>query len=437
MKKKYGGLILFTMMLVILLGNVIFSTEISAKEKKKYGILIGDEKGNYHFIDKNEVNEDDAHIEQSPNGNLMIPLKSVVRAMEDLTYSYDKKLKRATVTNQNNGRKIVYSKNSKYIYTYTKTSKKGTKRKMTYQMFVSKDSGVVMVHMSSLKWVMGNVNGYRYYKRSHMETKGYDTEIYSGTVVYNPYGAVKKLPLATKVKGISQTVRVTIPEGYAVAQIFELLMKKGVVKSTKELYDTMETYDYSYYPLIGAIDYKTERAFKLEGYLYPDTYEFNRLSKPQDALGKFLRNGKVKITQAHHDRANELGYTMDEILTIASIIEKEAGNHGMMPTISSVIHNRLGIKMKLEMDCSTYYVERYVKPNITGDINRYNSFYNTYKARALPAGPICNPSMEAIEAALYPEETDYLFFYSDDNHEYHFSKEYVNSSTAGDVAAEE
>lgn len=97
-----------------------------------------------------------------------------------------------------------------------------------------------------------------------------------------------------------------------------------------------------------------------------------------------------------------------------------------MANISSVIHNRLSKGMKLQLDASINYVERYIKPNIDGDVNRYNAYYNTYKTKALPAGPICNPGRTAINAALNPAQTDYLFFYSDAEHKYYFSKEYVN-----------
>lgn len=86
--------------------------------------------------------------------------------------------------------------------------------------------------------------------------------------------------------------------------------------------------------------------------------------------------------------------------------------------------------MKLRLEASRNYVERYIKPYITGDINRYNEYYNTYKCSALPAGPVCSPGRAAIQAALNPAETDYLFFYSDDQGVYHFSVEYVNPKAA-------
>jgi uncharacterized YceG family protein len=121
---------------------------------------------------------------------------------------------------------------------------------------------------------------------------------------------------------------------------------------------------------------------------------------------------------------------MDEILTIASLIEKETGEPQLMPNVSSVIHNRLEIGMPIQLDASYYYTTRYIHPYVNGDIYRYDAYYDTYKCKALPAGPICNPGRAAIQAALNPAETDYLFFYSDDQGVYHFSAEYVNPKAA-------
>jgi uncharacterized YceG family protein len=246
-------------------------------------------------------------------------------------------------------------------------------------------------------------------------------------MLYNPFQKIVDLPKASNVIGISATVKVTIPEGYSVPQIFDLLVKKGVCASADSLYDAMENYDFSYYPLVSEIIENENRCFKLEGYLYPDTYEFYRLSKSQDIIGKFLRNTENKISEEDREKAVAIGYSVNEILTIASMIEKEIADPKEMPLVASVIYNRLAIQKKLQMDCGTYYVERYIKPYISGDINCYNSFYNTYKCPALPAGPICNPGRAAIQAALNPESTEYLYFYSDEAGMYHFSKEYFNA----------
>lgn len=220
-----------------------------------------------------------------------------------------------------------------------------------------------------------------------------------------------------------QTVKVTVNEGDSLTQIFKKLDENGVA-DFDELMKTAQTYDYSYYPLVAKIPASEKRCFKLEGYLFPDTYEFYTNQKPQDAIGKFLRNGKARITDSMVSRANALGYSIDEVLTVASIIEKEGAKSSEVAKIAAVIYNRLEAGMKLQMDSTIYYIERNVKPYLTGDINRYNSYYNTYKCSALPAGPISNPGMRTINAALYPADVDYLYFCHDENANYYYAVTY-------------
>ena len=125
--------------------------------------------------------------------------------------------------------------------------------------------------------------------------------------------------------------------------------------------------------------------------------------KPQDVVGKFLRAAEANITAADRARAAQLGMTVDELVTLASIIEKEAGNANEVAKVSSVFHNRLAAGMPLQADATREYVNRYLTPD-------YAQAYNTYKCDALPAGPICNPGRRAINAALYPADTGYLYF---------------------------
>lgn len=217
-----------------------------------------------------------------------------------------------------------------------------------------------------------------------------------------------------------KTVRITFPEGYTFTQMAEKLEENGVC-TVQELMDVVNSYDYSKYPLVAAIPNDENRCFRLEGYLFPDTYDFYMDSDPEDVLGKMIRNTENRITDAYRARAAELGYTMDEILTIASLIQGEAGNPQEIGKVSSLVHNRLKIGMKLELDASINYVEKWIKPFISGDINRYNYYYNTYKCAALPSGPICNPGIAWIKAALYPEDTDYLYFVNDTNGNYYYA----------------
>lgn len=251
------------------------------------------------------------------------------------------------------------------------------------------------------------------------------TEVATTAVPKTTEKPTTTVPATTKAttQASRQTVSVTVNEGDSLTQIFKKLDENGVA-DFDALMETAQTYDYSYYPLVAAIPSNENRCFRLEGYLFPDTYEFYTNQKPQDAIGKFLRNGKAKITDSMISQASSLGYSIDEVITVASIIEKEGAKSSEISKIAAIIYNRLDAGMKLQMDSSIYYIERHVKPYLTGDINRYNSYYNTYKCSALPAGPISNPGLRTINAALNPADVPYLYFCHDENANYYYAETY-------------
>jgi UPF0755 protein len=215
------------------------------------------------------------------------------------------------------------------------------------------------------------------------------------------------------------TVDVTIPEGYSLIQICRLLEDKGVA-GFDELFASANGDDFSAYDCIAAAGSPANRCWPLEGYLYPDTYEFYLGDSPKRVWGRFLSNFDAHAS-AYADAAAALGMTLDEAVTLASLIEKESGNPNEVAKVSSVLHNRLEIGQKLELDASIVYVETYVKPYLSGDVNRFNAYYNTYKCAALPAGPISNPGSRALNAALHPASTDYLYFVNDAQNNYYFA----------------
>ncbi|HEX3076912.1 MAG TPA: endolytic transglycosylase MltG [Lachnospiraceae bacterium] len=392
----------------------------------KYGILIADSKGNYTFFDMNG-GAGTQHIEVTTTGKVMIPLRRVFSYLPDMKYSYDFGSGKATLINSKTGKRLVISKDSKTAYVYTSSNAKAKKVTMNYGMFLSKDSNAALVEKDTLKNIFKYASGCKYFASSYLETSGYDISNYIGIIVYDPYRKVADLPKATEVKYYSEKtesniIKVTIPEGYSVAQIFNLLVSKGVCASKDVLFDACSNYDFSKYSFINDLGSDETRCFRLEGYLYPDTYQFYGNSNGYEILDKMLKNTKSKLTKADYDRAAELGYTMDEILRIASIIEKEVGDANQQGMVSSILHNRLKIGMRLQCDATVYYVERYIKPYIIGDPNRYNEYYNTRKCKALPSGAICNPGRTAINAALYPQDSKYLYFCSDAQGKYYYAE---------------
>ena len=210
------------------------------------------------------------------------------------------------------------------------------------------------------------------------------------------------------------TVKVTVPEGFTLSQIGDRLQAKKVCTKT-DFVKAAQTYDFSYYSLVGKIPNDPNRCYRLEGYLYPDTYEFYVGMKPEDAVGKFLRNAEDRIGTKY----SYSGMTTDQVVTLASIIEREADDPDNMKKVSSVFHNRLKAHMILQADSTREYCNDYLIP-VFGDDSKYH--YNTYpdRAPALPAGPICSPGANALSAAAHPADTDYLYFATGTDHKYYY-----------------
>lgn len=231
-----------------------------------------------------------------------------------------------------------------------------------------------------------------------------------------------------------KTVSIQITEGMNIREIANMLAKKGVVDDKQEFLNLCNSDNFdSDYDFIKDLGKAKEggRYYKLEGYLYPDTYTFYENEDPTLTVSRMLSNFATKNVNtlsttegfdekvSIEDRAEATGYTFDQIMNIASLIQAEAADTKDMYNISSVIHNRLDSGnasefANLGLDSTTYYPYRDADsvPDSKGGKN-YKSKYDTYTIKGLPAGPICNPSAEAIDAAIYPNETGYYYFCHD------------------------
>ena len=207
-----------------------------------------------------------------------------------------------------------------------------------------------------------------------------------------------------------ETVTLTFPEGYTLNQIAEKLEKNEVCSQTA-FFATVRDVDFSSeYSFIAQIDNKDKRYQVLEGYLYPDTYEFYIGENASSVIRKFLDNFKNKWTAEYQAQADKIGMSIDDVITLASIIEKEAYGADQMPLVSSVFHNRLnksGIYPTLGSDATKEYVSEYISKSVTNsaELGSYQKNYDTYKCAGLPVGAICNPGNDAIKAALFPANT--------------------------------
>ncbi len=220
-------------------------------------------------------------------------------------------------------------------------------------------------------------------------------------------------------------INVLIPEGYELREIAQTLEKNGIV-SQDEFYDAVQNYNFDYDFLSDA----DKSSVRLEGYLFPATYEFKRGTDAVTVIKTMLDAFDRIFTEDYEKRAKELDMTIHEVITLASIIEREAAKGSERATVSSVFHNRLNIGMSLQSCASVQYILKERKPVLSVADTKIDSPYNTYQNPGLPPGPIASPGEECIKAALYPDDTDYLFFVADGTGGHTFSKTFEEHQAA-------
>ena len=218
--------------------------------------------------------------------------------------------------------------------------------------------------------------------------------------------------LAQMVEGRVHLYRVTVPEGFNLVQIAKAVAAAGLDSEADFLAATRDP------KLARELGINADT---LEGYLFPDTYYFPSGLDSKTIITTMVKQFRIAFKPSWEARAKELGMSVHEVVTLASIIEKETGAPEERPLISSVFHNRLKKGMRLETDPTVIYGI----PDFDGNIKRNHletyTPYNTYKIKGLPPGPIASPGSAAIEAALFPAQTDYLYFVSKKDGTHQFS----------------
>lgn len=256
-------------------------------------------------------------------------------------------------------------------------------------------------------------------------TGGKDKIASSGTFTLNSDMDYRALISGISANSASRAVvDVTIPEGYTVAQIFQLLEEKGVA-TVEDLNETAATHDYAFSFLQDIPLGDPER---LEGYLFPATYEFYTPHNPLYAINKMLQTFDAQFTDEMRQEVADSGRTIHEVLTVASMIEKETDGEDR-GKIASVIYNRLnnpgasaGTNGYLQIDATLAYLNGGKVP--TEADKSIDSPYNTYLYKGLPAGPISNPGLESIQAAMNPNSTSYYYYALGDDKVHHYFKTY-------------
>lgn len=217
-------------------------------------------------------------------------------------------------------------------------------------------------------------------------------------------------------KGRIIEYEVVVPEGYNLYQIGWTLTGTPLSSNPSDFIRIAKDKDFARF--LGV------EADSLEGYLFPDTYYLPKGITMHDIVKRMVQRHKEVFTDSLRKRAAELGFTEHQIITLASIVEKEAKVAAERKLVSAVYHNRLKIGMRLQADPTAVYGTKAWVTNVSRKDLQRRSPYNTYLIKGLPPGPIANPGEGAILAALYPENVDYLFFVAQGDGSHHFSKEY-------------
>lgn len=242
--------------------------------------------------------------------------------------------------------------------------------------------------------------------------KGYDKRIKAGEYLLSTDMTPTEL-LEKLVSGKVTLYRLTIPEGYNLNQVASAVESAGWGNQADFLSLTKDSV------FIKELGFDLE---SLEGYLFPETYHFPKDVGMKKIISTMTQRFKTIFTPQWEKRAKALGFTVHEVVTLASIIEKETGAGFERPIIASVFHNRLKKKMRLESDPTVIYGLEDYDGNITRKHLNTLTPYNTYKIKGLPPGPIANPGRKSIEAVLFPADTKYLFFVSKKDGTHHFSQ---------------
>ncbi|WP_349408194.1 endolytic transglycosylase MltG [Pseudalkalibacillus sp. SCS-8] len=256
--------------------------------------------------------------------------------------------------------------------------------------------------------------------RLYGSLRNMDSKVKKGSHTLSSSESIPKMYEELITSPSEKGIEVTIPEGFTINQIADRLAKKGIVER-KAFIEAVKTGKNVSHPLIDRIKSKTGVTYRLEGYLFPDTYSFKKNSRPEDVIERML--------DRFNDVRMEIGLeegSMDKWVTLASIVEKEAVLEQERKMIAGVFHNRMKDDWKLQSCATVQYVLDKPKERLLYEDLEVESPYNTYLHIGLPPGPISNPGKESLAASLNPHKHDYYFFVvkGDGSGAHHFSTSY-------------
>lgn len=224
--------------------------------------------------------------------------------------------------------------------------------------------------------------------------------------------------LAKLTAGEVDEVKFVIPEGFTVKDIAKRLQEEGIVREEDFLKEAETFCPFNY------MEKNDEAFYYAEGFLFPATYKVNVDVSSKDILNLMANTFDERLTKDMRERCKELNLSIYELVTLASLVEKEAKYKEDQAVIAQVFFKRLEINMPLQSDASLQYLMDAPKEDVTISDTKMDSPYNTYQNYGLPPGPVANPGLDAINAVLYPADTDYLYFVADRDGHNHFTSNY-------------
>ncbi|MCQ2978416.1 MAG: endolytic transglycosylase MltG [Clostridia bacterium] len=260
------------------------------------------------------------------------------------------------------------------------------------------------------------------------KVNGFGGKYRYGVYKMNTHMSTKEIMIMLSTEGATKdSVTVTIPEGYTVKQIGEKLEEAGLF-AKEEFYNACKNTK-AIYPFL---DYSIKGDYVVEGYLFPNTYEFYLDATPDEVIEIMLESFNDNFDEADIEKAKMLGYTYNEVIRVASIIEREVKEPSERPMVAGVVYNRLKQNMALQMCSTIQYILGEQHDKLYNEDLEIESPYNTYKYPGLPVGPISNPGKASIDAALNPEVHDYLYFVLMDEKtgKHYFSKTFEEHAAA-------
>lgn len=242
--------------------------------------------------------------------------------------------------------------------------------------------------------------------RSYVDRHDLSSQLQVGTYEISPSMDIATIAdLLTEAPPVLETVTVTIPEGFENVDVIARLQEFGFAQDVEAFNDILINHPFDYEFLDGI-----DRSYKLEGFLFPDTYEFYSDASDLDIITKMLDNFDQKYTPEMRQRAREKNLSTHDLVILASIVEREARKREEFEVVAGVFQNRIEQDMPLQACSTVQYILGERKWVLSEEETQIDSPYNTYQVPGLPPAPIAQPSLMALEAVLYPAETDYLFF---------------------------